>query len=125
MRPPERPAALERAEDRGGDDPVAVGARAGVAACVEAVWRGRALEHRDLVRQDRVQRAGEVARRLASPLEARHLTPRVNARVGAPGNGEGHGLAEDALERALDLALHGAQAGLRGPAREGRAVVRD
>ena len=75
----------------GGQHPVAVGARAGVAAGVEAVGRGRGLEHGDrATAAPRSARLAEVVGGVAVELEARHLAPGVDARVGAAGDGQRH-----------------------------------
>ncbi len=58
-------------------------------------------------------------------LEARHLAERVNAGVGATGDGQLRVRAEDPLDRVLDLGLDRPLSGLRGPAGEPATVVGD
>ena len=125
VRPPKRPAELERVSHRCGMDPVAVGARAGVAPGVEAVRGLGRRDHRDLARQQRVDARREPRRQRRFELEARHLPPGVDAGVGSAGDGEPRRLPQDPLERRLELGLNGSLAGLRGPAGERRAVVGD
>ena len=117
--PPQRAPALERVARAPVQEPVAVGAREGVAPRVEAV-RGRgAVEHRDRRREQGVQ-AHRVERLV---LVGRDLAPGVHAGVGAPGDGQPSRPAEDPAERRLDLALDRALARLDGPAGERAAVV--
>ena len=125
VRPPQRPPDLERVPHRGGQHPVAIGSRAGVAAGVEPLGGGGSLDHGDRRGQDRVQAVGQLVGRHALELEARHLPPGVNARVGAAGNRQGYRLTEDPLQRRVDFALHRAQPRLRRPAGERRPVVGD
>ena len=104
-----------------GEHPVAVGARAGVAAGVEAVGGLLAAHHRHVVGQDPVQpRGGDRCARVAG-----HLPPSVHTRIGAPRHGERNRLAGDGGERRLERLLHGAAARLGGPAGEVRPVVLD
>ena len=70
------------------------------------------------------QQAVERVGRHGLALVARHLAAGVHAGVGAAGNRERHRPAKG-RKRGLELGLHGAQPGLRRPAREGRAVVFD
>ena len=101
--------------------PVAVGPRAGVPPCVEAV-RGRGSASITAIsrRQQRVDPLRERVRWLAVELEARHLPPGVDPGVGAAGDRERRRLAEDPLQRRLELALDRALARLRRPAGERR-----
>ena len=84
--PVQRPPALEGAARATGQHPVDVGAAGRVAAGVEAGGGGRALDHRDVVGQQRVDasRAGPARPRSWRP------GPRVHAGIGAPGDGERH-----------------------------------
>ena len=68
------------------------------------------------MRQRRVQALGKLVGQGLRVLEARHLSKRVDAGVGAPGDRQLDDLAADPLDRGLDLALHSALARLRRPA---------
>ena len=104
---------------RAGEHAVEVGARERVVARGEAVGHLLGLEDRDLVGQQRVDRAQR--RRRAGIGD--DLAERVHAAIGAARDRQVDGLAQDRLQRALELGRHGAPAGLRGPAGEGRPVV--
>ena len=88
-RDPPAPPRLERRRRPPVEDPVAVAAGAGRMARVE-VRRGRLCrEHRDLVRQPRVQRLGRpLDRRPARHVDRRDLAQRVHAGIRAAGDGE-------------------------------------
>jgi hypothetical protein len=120
-RPPQGAPVLEGRPLAAVQDAVAVRARARVAAGVEAVGRRRAAYHRDVVRQQRVQRAG-LGRRAGV---RRDLPPRVHPAIGPPGHRERHLAAEHHPQRPLELALHGPVPGLPRPAGERAAVVLD
>src|SRR5215213_1212461 len=119
LRPPERPPLLERAGRGARVKAVAVGARARVAAGVEAVGGRIARERRDVGGQQRVQ----VADGAHVAVMARDVNARVQAAVGSAGDGQRHLAAQDGGERALDGLLHGPEARLRRPTGEVRAVV--
>ena len=125
VRPPEGAAALEGVGGGPGEHPVAVGARGGVAAGVEAVGRRGGGGDRDVVRADPVQPPGAGLRHLGLGGEARDLAAGVDPRVGAARDGQLDRLAQDRLEGGLQLPLHRAQPGLPRPAREPGAVVFD
>ena len=73
VRPPERPAVLERARDGPGRHPVEVGARAGVEAGVEAVGDHLGAAHGDVVRASR--RSGCAPGRAAAAPRCRSSPP--------------------------------------------------
>ena len=126
VRPPERPAALERARGR-------AGAGGGSGSC--APWRrgGRRSRRRPTAAAVTATSSGATplrrrvrsSRRLGGGLEARHLAQGVDAGVGAPGDGQLDRLAQDRRQRRLQLALHRPQARLPRPAAEAGAVVFD
>ena len=89
-RPPQRAAALEGRALGPVQHAVAVRARAGVAARVEAVGSRRARPHGDVVGEQRV----ECARRRGGSLVGGDLPQRVHAAVRAPGHGQRHRLAQ-------------------------------
>ena len=119
MPPPQRAAVLQRTALAARHDAVAVCARQGVVASVEALVRGHALHRGDLGREQRIE-VGRV-KRLAGIGD--HLAPRVHAPVRAPGHRQQGLGAQDCLDRRLQLGLDRALAGLRGPAGEWAAVV--
>jgi hypothetical protein len=122
VRPVQRAARLEGRPRAPREDLVAVGPRDGVAAGVEGVARALRRGDRDVGRQQRVEaRDGRGVARVR-----RDLRERVDAAVGAAGDGEVDArTAPQRGERVLDRALDGPAAGLSGPAGEVRAVVLD
>ena len=121
---PPRAACLERRRPAAAVDPVAVAARPRGEAGVEVVRRLRGRDHRDVVGQLRVERAGSpLGRRPALDVERRDLAERVHARVRAPRDGEAVPAREDLRQRRAQLPLDRAQARLHGPAAEVDAVV--
>ena len=91
---------------------------------MEAIGRALCRHHRDVARQDCVQRIRHALRwRPSVRMEARDLPGRVHARVGATRHDEpcpaGEHLVERLAERPLDRPL----GGLARPAAEARAVV--
>src|SRR5918995_618927 len=117
--PPQRPRPLERRGRRPGEHAVEVGAGERVVARGEAVRRGLRREDGDLVWQQGVDGAQGRGR----PGIGDDLAERVDPAVRAAGHREVDRRAQDGLQRPLELGRHGAPAGLRGPAGEGRPVV--
>ena len=118
------PAAAERRPARSREHAVAVRARGRVVSRVERRRRPRSSEHRDVVRQQRVERPR--GRDLA--LVARDLPERVDAGVGAPGDGQRRPRRGGAgrRERRARARLHGARRPAeRAQPAEVRSVVLD
>ena len=83
-------------------------------------------DDRDVLRERRVQRlGGALRRRAAADLDRRDVRERVDARVGAAGDGETVDRVVQLRERGAELALDGALARLARPAAEAGAVVRE
>jgi hypothetical protein len=123
----ERPRVVEgpapaQGRGRSRENPVLVGAPAGVPSGVEA----RSLRHaacREVGGQEPGERTAHAVRRKPSlGRSARHLARGVHAGVGTACDAQVDG-AEDGLERGPQRALDRAQAGLRGPAGEPGPVV--
>lgn len=68
-------------------DPVAIGARAGVVPGVKAIARWFDLQNPDFWRRQSIEASGQGRGRIVRHLHAHDLVPRVDAGVGAPGDG--------------------------------------
>ena len=91
---------------------------------MEVLRRLLGREDGDVLGQRSVQRLRRpLGRRPALDVDARDLAGRVDARVGAPGDGEPVPAREDGVERVAQRAFDRAQARLARPAVEARAVV--
>ena len=122
MGPVQGQATLVRTAGPAGEDAVAVRAAGRVTAGVESRRCRDALQHRDVVWQQRVERVA------AGGLTgiAGHLPLRVNSGVGATGDRQpDRAPAQDDAQRTLQLVLDRPQTGLRRPAREVGPVVFD
>src|SRR4051794_905191 len=85
VRPPKGLAELEGAGGRAGEEAVAVAAGGGVAAGVEAIGDDVGGGDGDIVGCKSIQAARQVTWWVDRGLEARHLSQRVDAGVGAAG----------------------------------------
>ena len=124
LRPPPAPAHLERAALAPPVQPIAVRPRPRREARVEVRRRFFRQDDRDVVGKSSVQRLGRaLERRPAGHVDRDDVAERVHARVRAARDRETVDRPEQRAERLAYAALDRAQAGLRGPAAEVRAVV--
>ena len=122
--PVQRPPGLQRARRRPRQHPVAIRPRGRIPPGIEIRRiRQRARQHRNIPRQQRIQRPNRRRR----PLVAGHLPPGVDAGVGPPGDRHAHAVSRSQNDRQgpLDLVLDRTSAALARPARESRPVVLD
>ena len=115
---------LERAEDVGVPDPIAVGLRAGVVARVELCGDRVRRQHPDVGGKPRVQRPHQrVGLDRALERKRGDLAQRVHARVGPAGAGDADIAAIELAKRVLDQPLDRRARRLPLPADVVRAVV--